>query len=92
MKETELHPYWYQLGGNDKPTDMNLIDSMNMYLSRVHAALDVLSATAPDQLEEKSVNNVAFMLKGMTDEAKALLDRWREGRPTKKPADVAAIK
>ena len=92
MKETELRPYWYQLGDNDKLTDMNLIDSMNMYLSRVHATLDVLSATDRDQLEEKSLNNVAFMLKGMTDEAKALLDRWWEDRPTKKPVDVAAIK
>ncbi len=92
MKETELRPDWYQLGDNDKPMDMNFVDSMNMYLSRVHAALDVLAATDTDQLEGKSVNNVAYMLKGMTFEAKTLLDRWREDQPSKKPVNLEAIK
>jgi hypothetical protein len=73
---------------------MNLIDSMNMYLSRVHAALDVLSVTDSGQLEEKSFNNVAFMLKGMTCEARALLDRWREKNSARRDhtVEVEAIK
>ncbi len=78
MKKTELRPHWYQLGDNGELTDLELVDSMNIYFGRVISALDVLSATDSDQLPEESLNRFALMLEDMTFEAKALLGRWWE--------------
>ncbi len=90
MKEPKLYPQWftyYEIGGKVG------VEALEYYLNKVEA-LTYLFGTADldDAVSVAYYQNLAMGLHNQTIEAKALLDRWREDRPTKKPLNVAAIK
>ncbi len=86
------NPGWYARGIGKELTDLDVADSMNNYFARVRATMELLSSINEDAVVYEDVENVAVMVRDMTDEAKALLDQWWKERPSEKPANVAAIK
>ncbi len=83
MKETLItNPHWYVNGigefSDGKVTDLNIVDSMNNYFDRVRATMELMVAISPDLVSEEDIGSVAAMVRDMTDDAKALLDRWGE--------------
>jgi len=97
MEKTELRPHWYQLGDNGELTDLELVDSMNNYFARVRATMELMTTINPDLVSEEDIGNVVVMVRDMTDDAKALLDRWWEenagnGAQRDHTVEVEAIK
>ncbi len=86
------NPGWYARGIGKELTDLDVADSMNNYFARVRATMELLSSINEDAVVYEDVENVAVMVRDMTDEAKALLDQWWKERPSEKLANVAAIK
>ncbi len=83
MKETLItNPHWYvgRIGefSDGKITDLNIVDSMNNYFARVRATMELMVNFNPDLVSEEDIGNVAVMIRDMTDDAKALFDRWWE--------------
>lgn len=83
MKETLItNSHWYVNGigefSNGKVTHLNVKDSMNNYFDRVKATMELIALINPDLVFEEDIGNVAAMIRDMTDDAKALLDRWWE--------------
>jgi len=74
------NPGWYartiEEGG--KITDLDIIDSMNNYCHRVMATMELMLSIDEEVVPSKSVGYVAWMVRDMTDEVKALLDLWWE--------------
>ena len=82
------NPGWYAREIGKELTDLDVADSMNNYFARVRATMELLSSINEDAVVYEDVENVAAMVRDMTDEAKALLDQWWK----EKRADVAAVK
>ena len=96
MKETLItNPHWYatKIGefSDGKVTELDVKDSMDSYFDRVKATMELMVNINPDLVSEEDIGNVAVMIRDMTDDAKALLDRWWEDQPTDKPDNVSAI-
>ncbi len=79
------NPGWYARGIGKEITDLDVADSMNNYFARVMATMELLSSINEDAVVYEDVENVAAIVRDMTDEAKALLDQWWEERRNERP-------
>ncbi len=90
MKRPKLYPQWftyYEIGGKVG------VEALETHLDNVEA-LTYLFGTADldDNVSVAYYQNLAMGLYEQTIEAKALFNRWREDKPSKKPVNIEAIK